>query len=244
MIKVYNVLSDAIGFYGATLFPYELEGLCYSQGQIQLAYNQPPPALYRLTTSKDKDSQYFRANIRTYNSLYAFTSMGVKLDSKVATRKNGIHTFRVQGQIYHYINSLQPPDTSPKYLQLYFYDIEHELQHRSENALQLRVNIIESIMRILSENPYAKFLRSLKDVDIDKECSIATRKNPCPDQRTYNAPSASQVTAIWVEEKSTNNKTRNILVHKKLGGSQRVMHYHGCYDPLQYPLLFPYGETG
>lgn len=23
-----------------------------------------------------------------------------------------------------------------------------------------------------------------------------------------------------------------------------MQYYFGCYDPLQYPLLFPYGETG
>ena len=26
--------------------------------------------------------------------------------------------------------------------------------------------------------------------------------------------------------------------------SHRVQYYFGCYDPLQYPLLFPYGDTG
>ncbi|KAL7258628.1 hypothetical protein ACSBR1_004697 [Camellia fascicularis] len=60
--------------------------------------------------------------------------MGVKLDNKVVTRKNGMYTFRAKGQIYHYINSLQPPNTRPKYLQLYFYETENELQHCSENA--------------------------------------------------------------------------------------------------------------
>ncbi|KAL7248129.1 hypothetical protein ACSBR2_002938 [Camellia fascicularis] len=182
--------TSSCRFCGATLFPYEPKGLCCSQGQRQLACNQPLRDLHRLMASKDEDNQYFRENIRTYNNLFAFTSIGVKLNSKVATRKNGICTFRAQSQIYHYINSLQPLDTRPKYLQLYFYDTEHELQHRSENASQLRVDIIESIMCILSENPYEKFLRSLKDVDIDEECSIAIRTNPCPDQRTYNAPSA------------------------------------------------------
>ncbi|KAL7265119.1 hypothetical protein ACSBR1_002968 [Camellia fascicularis] len=182
--------TSSCRFCGATLFPYEPKGLCCSQGQRQLACNQPLRDLHRLMTSKDEDNQYFCENIRTYNNLFTFTSMGVKLNSKVATRKNGICTFRAQSQIYHYINSLQPLDTKPKYLQLYFYDIEHELQHRSENAPQLRVDIIELIMCILSENPYAKFLRCLKDVDIDEECSIAIRTNPCLDQRTYNAPSA------------------------------------------------------
>ncbi len=28
------------------------------------------------------------------------------------------------------------------------------------------------------------------------------------------------------------------------GSSHRVQCYFGCYDPLQYPLIFPYGDTG
>ncbi|KAL7174997.1 hypothetical protein ACSBR2_028742 [Camellia fascicularis] len=84
----------------------------------------------------------------------------------------------------------------------------------------------------------------LKHIDIDEEQCIVIKTNPNLDQRTYNVPTTSQVAAIWVEKESASNKTRDIIVHRKSSGSQRVLHYYGCYDPLQYPLLFPYGETG
>ena len=29
-----------------------------------------------------------------------------------------------------------------------------------------------------------------------------------------------------------------------LGGPQFIRAYHGCYDPLAYPILYPGGETG
>ncbi|KAL7181358.1 hypothetical protein ACSBR1_040276 [Camellia fascicularis] len=87
-----------------------------------------------LTTLND-DGQHFRANIRTYNNLFAFTSMDIKLDTKVATKQKGIYTFRAQRQIYHYINSLQSPNTTSKYLQFYFFDTDHELQHHCQISL-------------------------------------------------------------------------------------------------------------
>ncbi|KAL7238260.1 hypothetical protein ACSBR2_004375 [Camellia fascicularis] len=170
--------------------------------------------------------------------------MGVKLDTNVARKQKAIYTFRAQGQIYHYINSLESPNITPKYLQLYFFDTDHELQHRSQLSPQLHPTIIQTIMNILSQNPYVQFLHSLKDIDIDEEQNIVIGTNANLDQRMYNAPTTSQVLAIWVEEESASNKTRDIIIHRKSGGRQRILHYYGCYDPLQYPLLFPYGEIG
>lgn len=60
-----------------------------------------------------------------------------------------------------------------------------------------------------------------------------------------SAPSASQVAAIWCENEDRSDfKERDILVHTHDGHSQRIQYYYGCYDPLQYPLLFPLGEPG
>jgi len=37
---------------------------------------------------------------------------------------------------------------------------------------------------------------------------------------------------------------RDIIIYNHSGNSHRVKYYYGCYDPLQYPLLFPYGDIG
>ena len=34
------------------------------------------------------------------------------------------------------------------------------------------------------------------------------------------------------------------MVYGHSGFSHRVWYYFGCYDPLQYPLLFPLDESG
>ena len=65
------------------------------------------------------------------------------------------------------------------------------------------------------------------------------------DQRVYNTPSSSQVVAIWVDDDpSANIRTRDISVYCHSGETHRVQYYFGCYDPLQYPLLFPHGDSG
>ncbi|KAG5579242.1 hypothetical protein H5410_049869 [Solanum commersonii] len=50
----------------------------------------------------------------TYNNIFAFTSLGVTYDKELAKNNNGIYTFRVQGQMYHFINDLIPTDKKEK----------------------------------------------------------------------------------------------------------------------------------
>jgi hypothetical protein len=84
-----------------------------------------------------------------------------------------------------------------------------------------------------------------RDVPDLEHQQIHIRSNASLDQRVYNAPSSSQVAAIWVDENtSEQHMSRDIIVYSHSGCSHRVQYYFGCYDPLQYPLLFPYGDTG
>ena len=77
-----------------------------------------------------------------------------------------------------------------------------------------------------------------------KDLHIYIRLDAALDQRVYNTPSATQVAAIWVEDISRDYSSQDIIVYSHPGSSHRVQYYFGCYDPLQYPLLFPYGDNG
>ncbi|XP_074314477.1 uncharacterized protein LOC141649693 [Silene latifolia] len=93
-------------------------------------------------------------------------------------------------------------------------------------------------------NPYAHFFRSLRELNIHEENRIVIRSNPSHDQRTHNTPTASQIATVWVEEDTSSAPlAHDIVVYACGGGSRRILHYYGCYDPLQYPVLFLYGET-
>ncbi|KAK4386168.1 hypothetical protein Sango_2487400 [Sesamum angolense] len=69
--------------------------------------------------------------------------------------------------------------------------------------------------------------------------------NNVRDQRIYNIPVVDQVAAIWKNSHECDmSQSRDIRVYPKSGRSQKIEYYYGCYDPLQYPLLFPRGEPG
>ncbi|XP_042972765.1 uncharacterized protein LOC122304568 [Carya illinoinensis] len=147
--------------------------------------------------------------------------------------------------MYHYIEDLVPEDGHPSYLQLYFFDTEHELENRIHDAEKLDPSIIARLMDILEVNPYCRFFRTLSNISSLENHTIRIRSDIDLDQRVYNAPSVSQVAAIWTEtDNCTEQKGRDIIVFNKAGGSHIVQYYFGCYDPLQYPLLFPFGDSG
>ncbi|XP_021742866.1 uncharacterized protein LOC110708946 [Chenopodium quinoa] len=97
----------------------------------------------------------------------------------------------------------------------------------------------------MSHNPYARFFKSLRDINVSTETVITLNKYPTLDQRVYNAPTSDEVAAIWTDASASHEQsTPHITVYGKSTESHRIMHYYGCYDPLQYPLLFPRGDCG
>ncbi|XP_031116667.1 uncharacterized protein LOC116020327 [Ipomoea triloba] len=204
-----------------------------------------PLVLKNLYTGVDDASKNFRTCVRTYNNTFAFTSLGIhQYDKNLCKRNKGIYTFKVQGQIYHFINDLLPDGCPPRNLQLYFYDTDHEIQNRVESVARLEENIVKALIEVMSCNPYANFFRSLKDVVHSDDFSILLNSSPSLDQRLYNSPTASQVAAVWIEDYDGVEDNRNIRVYAHCGRSQNIQYYYGCYDPLQYPLLFPFGDVG
>nr|GMD64853.1 replication protein A 70 kDa DNA-binding subunit E-like [Ipomoea batatas] len=147
--------------------------------------------------------------------------------------------------MYHLIDDLIPHGHSPRNLQLYFFDTDAEVDNRVGYTNRLDRSIVSDLVELMSQNPYAQFFRSLKDVKFGDDFVISLNSTTSLDQRVYNLPTASQVAAIWLEndsDKVPNN--RSIKVYACSGRFHNVQYYYGCYDPLQYPLLFPLGETG
>ena len=232
-------------FCEAKRFQHETKGFCCADKTISLTTNDVPEQLYHLFTSNTVESTNFLTYVRTYNNKFAFTSFGVKFDRDLCRRNKGIYTFRAQGQIYHYINDLTPLDGHPSYLQLYFYDTEHELDNRVYDIGRLDSSTVAQLMDILHVNPYSTFFRTLGDLPNLKNHKIHIRSDVGLDQRVFNTPSASQVAVIWIEDDDSEQlRGRNIVVFNHAGGNHIVQYYFGCYDPLQYPFLFPFGDTG
>ncbi|XP_074293544.1 uncharacterized protein LOC141620620 [Silene latifolia] len=156
--------------------------LCCSDGKVELAFLQQPPELIKsLLTGQHRFSNHYRENIRAYNSMFSFISMGGKIDHSINQGK-GPYTFRMGGQNCHRIGTLVPTgDARPKFCQLYIYDTEEEVQNR-KNAISpedpSRFN--DELIRLLenmidSHNTIAKTFRKVRDrltKNIDSEVSI------------------------------------------------------------------------
>ncbi|XP_071939844.1 uncharacterized protein [Coffea arabica] len=184
---------------GAKRFHLEPPTFCCSGGEISIVAPPMPYDLKRLFIDSDEESTHFRNNVRTYNNNLGFTSFAAKYDSELTKNAKGVYTFRVQGQVYHFLDGFIHLDDKPSEIQLYFFDTDEELAKRLGNSDKLRESTLKLLMRVLSDNPYARFFKSLRDVPNIDNLNIVLNCYPSLDQRVYNLPSISQVAAMWTE---------------------------------------------
>lgn len=106
--------------------------LCCMQGQVKLPLlKDPPDVLKRLLEGDDKLSKHFQKNLRPYNMVFSFTSLGGKVERSVM-KGRGPDMFQVHGENYDLAGSLKPPDgTDAKFGQLWIADTEHEVENRA-----------------------------------------------------------------------------------------------------------------
>lgn len=220
----------------AKKFYYESSSFCCSDGQVVLQENKLPDVLIDFFTGDTPEASCFHKYVKTYNNLFAFTSFGVSYDKELCKHNNGIYTFRIQGQTYHFIDQLISDEGSRTLLQL---------ENRMAFSKKLSESSVSKLATVMEQNPYASFFRSLRNVPDLNSYQIVLRTDSNNDQGTFNKPNVSQIAALWVERnKSEQGYGRHIRVYTKEGHSQRVKYYYGCYDALQYPLLYAFGETG
>jgi len=173
--------------YGAIRFEYEPPGFCCRSGKVKVHIPEVLADLKRLFTSQvDADAKYFRKHIRYFNSHFSFTTLGVSVDRRVATAAGtGIYTFWVQGSLYHRLHHLVPGSKGPRHMQLYFYDTDDTLAHRTRRSPDLDINLIRNILRILADNPYVQTFKRVGAIPNLDDYVIELNTNVTPDQRRY-----------------------------------------------------------
>ncbi|KAF8115129.1 hypothetical protein N665_0030s0163 [Sinapis alba] len=235
--------------------------LCCLQGQVQLPLlKEPSNELKRLMEGDDKLSKHFQNNMRPYNMVFSFTSLGGKVERSVQAGL-GPSMFQLQGENYHLMGSLQPKQgKDAKFSQLYIVDTENEVDNRA-NCLssgkgnfttkkkdKLKPEIIEILMKMLDEvNPYVKQFRSAKDrfkTDPDDAFHMRIVSDHSKDGRTYNIPVASEVASLIPGDFNLDMDNRDIVLQQQSGKLLRINEIHAAYLALQYPLLFTHGEDG
>lgn len=98
-----------------------------------------------------------------------------------------------------------------------------------------------------SENSLVKSYRMVRDCfrenpNMNIKLKLIGRRDK--DGRSYNLPTASEVAALIVGDIGDSVENRDIIVHTQSGNLKRISELHPSYLPLQYPLLFPYGDDG
>ncbi|XP_070677722.1 uncharacterized protein [Malus domestica] len=230
----------------ARLFTRETLNMCCLKGRVALPPIQSPPEMVALFSDQTNEGRHFRQNIRAYNHAFSFTSMGVHVDERINISGRGIYTFRAQGALYHKIGGLLPHEGNrPRFLQAYIYDTEHEVENQMCESEVLDRRVVEKIQQMLNNhNPFVHTLRSLGQRQDLPNCKLILKEQPI-DRRQYSLPSASQVAAIIIDgDDATIANGRDIVVETISGRLSHVRDYVGFYDPLQYPLLLPYGTYG
>jgi hypothetical protein len=133
---------------------------------------QPTPSIldFLLDPNNCSALKKFRDNIRAYNSMFAFTSMGAKIDTSVNDQP-APYVFKISGHCHHLMGFLLPVNgESPKFAQLYVFDTTHEVANRllpftrDSKSSSLDENIVVDLLRMLDEtNELAKLFRKARD---------------------------------------------------------------------------------
>jgi len=199
-------------------------------------------------------SKKFRREIRAYNSMFAFTSMGAVVDHSVNSRP-GSYVFKVNGYCHHFMGSLLPMDNKgPKFAQLYIFDTDNEVSNRlqpfcNENFQSiLDSEIVVGLISMLdSSNQLVRLFRHARqrfgDVDVP-EFKLRLIGKRDDDSRQYDDPSLNDIGGLVVGDIGHCRSDRDIIIESLSGTLQRISKLHPKFMSLHYPLLFPYGEDG
>nr|KAJ0188794.1 hypothetical protein LSAT_V11C900457270 [Lactuca sativa] len=192
----------------------------------------------------------FMKDIMAYNSMFSMSSFGANVD-EVVNHDRGPYVFKISGQISHRIGSLSPdPIKGPRFLQLYLFDLEHEVQNRlraidGPRKRDLDSDIVQFLVTFLgANNEYVRTFKTAKLMADESNLDFYAVRlfNNVADCR-YGLPSPGSLGCI-VSGDDTTCTTYDIVVFSHSGRPQRISKLHPSYMPLQYPLLFPYGEEG
>ena len=229
----------------ALKFRTETKGVCCNNGKVVTeAFPELPQFLQDLISGDSERSSHFLDNICQYNGSFCMTSFG----HKEATVPGWNPSFIVQGQVFHRIGTLLPPvDTQAMFLQVYFLDSLAE-QVQTRQFGQLRPEILQELTEWFMANNH--LIRSLKTAQENiqetaaenRKIVILEDKRPAGEHaRRYNAQTAPEVAILMENEPS---KERDIVIRLRDGNLRRISELHPSYDPMQFPIAFPYGTDG
>lgn len=230
--------------------------LCCGHSKVKLPYLRDSPHLLDqlMDYNGDHRAKNFRANIRPANCLFNFTSFGANIDKSV-TNRPGPFCYRIYGETYHCIGSLLPSEgEAPKFAQLYVVDTENEVKNRmaavntEESSKPLDEQVVADLKNMFDvESKLVDVFRRARDAfhaDPDFKFKIKLVAPFKKDGSQYATGECPEVVGLIVGEQDQLAVGFEIIVQYKGGKLKHIDMLHPSYMPLQYPILFPYGEDG
>jgi len=98
-----------------------------------------------------------------------------------------------------------------------------------------------------NHNVLAKSFRRVRDLSLqhmESNFTLTLFRGRNKDPRVYNTPSCDEIVALIVGDFVNMDVGRDIIVKKCFGELTRLHETHTSFIPLQYPLMFAYGEDG
>ncbi|XP_074364102.1 uncharacterized protein LOC141704837 [Apium graveolens] len=245
-----------LSHYGADAIDLKSLPLCpeyNSLGQVTLPKIQPTPEYLHELHHDPVRGPKFLQNIRAYNSMVCMTSNGAQIDHSV-NKSKGPWVYRILGLHYHQYGTLMPNDSrTPKFCQLYIYDTQNEIENRLKVIGQVNGNsidrdVLQGILNMLDEvNPLVSKFRMARDrFEEDKivDLKIFMKVHRSESGRENSMSNGDEVATLIVGDPTYTCGKRDILIHNKVLGLERISDLHPLMMSLQYPLLFPRGEDG
>ncbi|XP_020970360.1 uncharacterized protein LOC107621388 [Arachis ipaensis] len=180
--------------------------------------------------------------VSSYQNVLKETLQLIVLDS--VNDGSGPPQFIITGQNYHRIGSLLPDPGL--YLSLHSYIVFYSRYNVQTSEIDKEL-IIELLQMIDTHNVIAQLFRRVREFYQCHPSEIFSLKlysHRKVDRRTYNTSSCDEVAALIVGDFDSLDHGHDIIVRSTTGQLQRIYKTHALYWPLQYPLLFPYGEDG
>ena len=187
--------------------------LSYSEGRVELPLlKEPPPFLGSLLNiNSDQRSINLQLQIRIYNSLFVFTSLGGNVDRSV-NNGSSPYEFRVNGQTHHRIGSLLPVHgQKPKRAQLYIYETDNEVKNRIDAVIHeddknyVIPDIVTGLMEMLDQcNQLVKYFRMVRDRFDESDIHnvrIRLIQSCNSGERQYDLAVTSEIAALIVVNK-------------------------------------------
>ena len=220
-----------------------------------------PFYLNDLFITETSEVKHFQQQINVYNNAMTFISCMFNQNEHLNHSAGGIQSFVIYEELYHLQGPLQHSSTCvPSFAQAYLYDPQAATGYWFVNTDEsLHEYILFQLAETLHEcnNPFINIYCSVKEVlnqyqqrsvqlTISSQICLVVKAES--DEHHTNLPTANEMAVILPDEYDQPCFCDIVICSHHTRGAQHGFSHvhpsHAVYMPLQYPLLFPYGDSG